>query len=67
MWATDLPVKMSFDKNPLSFEKKVFNFSENSRTFVGSVALYHPQRGLDFACIFGFVFVFFPSYMLAIH
>ena len=37
MHATNLPVKLSFDKNPLSFEKKVLDFSENSRTFVGRV------------------------------
>ena len=37
MCATNLPVKLSFDKNPLSFEKKVFDFAENLRTFVGRV------------------------------
>jgi len=38
MCTTNLPVKLSFNTNPLSFDKKkVLDFSENSRTFVGRV------------------------------
>jgi len=37
MHATNLPVKLSFDKNLLSFEKKSLRFKKNSRAFVGRV------------------------------
>ena len=44
MRATNLPVKLSFDDNPLSFEKKVFDFAKNLRNFVGRVVDFFGKR-----------------------
>ena len=52
MCATNLPVKLSFDKNPLSFEKKVFDFSENLRTFVGRVVEFWENDAIHRLMVF---------------
>ena len=52
MCATNLPVKLSFDKNPLSFEKKVLDFSENSRTFVGRVVEFWQKDVIQLSKVF---------------
>ena len=45
MHATNLPVKLSFDKNLLSFEKNPCVFKTNSRAFVGKAEAWtHMSR-----------------------
>ena len=47
MHATNLPVKLSFDKYPMSFEKKKVYFSENKRTFVGRVVAFWEKDAIQ--------------------
>ncbi len=52
MSATNLPVKLSFDKNPSSFEKKVLDFSENSRILVGRVVEFWQKDVIQLSKVF---------------
>ena len=52
MCATNLPVKLSFEKYPLSFEKKVFDFAKNLRNFVGRVVEFLGKDTIQCAKVF---------------
>ena len=52
MCATNLPVKLSFDKNPLSFEKKSLRFFRKLKDFVGRVVEFWQKDVIQLSKVF---------------